>query len=520
MSEALSLILSFIGVHMYDQQHNGELDELVLEIEAVLENLDEEEPEVEPGVVVVDILLSLMAQSSALLREVVKRAFKLLAPSLTLEAINSLVLVLLDGGSGPKEEELEEEEEVEEEVEEEEEEEVAEPVKKKRKKREAAESDSDDDFEEGGAALMEQFLKIKFQSRRENSKKGRRLRKLQDVHFKLRVLDLVEIVVLSPCNYSAFLPLSLLRASVKCLKRSGELAESKALFERLSGIQSKLYKTKTLPSLTAPLPNLESIFSVQDTEDWKNEVIEVEQQLFLLFQGVLHAAQHAGTQDLAGHTANALNFVLRLSNKSNQPLPVSVFCSLMEPLVEEWLTKRGSKVTHKFFQVVLKHPTYAKAFFPALANLVSANKPRGAFEKMQATNLLHAGLKTNCMDASALPSLWACVLTLSSECLDDFESSKKNGLAKPARVKDLADFARDLSKHTTHPTKDLNIAEVQKKFAMICDASKSASIKSKLGGLFALKEVKTKKKRSSSVETPKKVKKAKSSSKKSSKKKK
>ena len=410
---------------------------------AAAEEEEEEEEEPKPMDVLVDILLSLLAQPSALLRDVVEHTFKAVAPAVSEASVQDMLRVVMapdadnrNAGEGDSDDEalLEDadDEEDENDAEEEEEDEDDAEVDEDDDDVEDDEGDaSDDDDEDGdsdedsdddgpvdearaaaiaaalaksGAAIdsdeeedpaedmdddamfsIDKLLGQAFKSRREDIKRKKNMvRATRD--FKFRVLALLELYARtqpgSPWLPGAALPL--LGAMQTAL--SAGTPQSTALAERIGGVLTKhVCHARDLPKGAGEAPvNAEAISSALES-------------------AIRAASRPAVGGDAKGFAKPAtavclyllrvLEAVTRRETGEEGEEASEAATSAYRVALETFRASKRCRLKSPFFQAAFeRHPSLAAALLPELAGLLeagaNAESARGEFLRMEGAKLL------------------------------------------------------------------------------------------------------------------------------------
>ena len=410
---------------------------------------EEEEEEPKPMDVLVDILLSLLAQPSALLRDVVEHTFKAVAPAVSEASVQDMLRVVMapdadnrNAGEGDSDDEalLEDadDEEDENDAEEEEEDEDDAEVDEDDDDVEDDEGDaSDDDEEDGdsdedsdddgpvdearaaaiaaalaksGAAIdsdeeedpaedmdddamfsIDKLLGQAFKSRREDIKRKKNMvRATRD--FKFRVLALLELYARtqpgSPWLPGAALPL--LGAMQTAL--SAGTPQSTALAERIGGVLTKhVCHARDLPKGAGEAPvNTEAISSALES-------------------AIRAASRPAVGGDAKGFAKPAtaaclyllrvLEAVTRRETGEEGEEASEAATSAYRVALETFRASKRCRLKSPFFQAAFeRHPSLAAALLPELAGLLeagaNAESARGEFLRMEGAKLLANALSS------------------------------------------------------------------------------------------------------------------------------
>jgi len=319
------------------------------------EEEDDDEEEAESVEVLTDILLSLLLKSSGLLRDVVKRVFEAISGEVSQGAFGLLLRVIesKDGDDevmgmsddedeesdeemepisdeGDEEKDIEEEEE-EEEEEEDDDEEMA-PVSLMQ---EQIGEDGDDDILIDDAnpevlAAYDEKLAAIFKTMKDEKKTSAKDMAKMQLHFKFRVLDLIEIYVkrqpTSPFLFDAVVPLM---QAILTAQASG--IEKKSLAERMSGILGKVCKTKDF----ARAPDVE----VEYLSDILSELVKT--------------ATTAQANTTVAMASMGAQFVVKALLAGKTDATTSAGMATMKEAyagaLKDYMTRKNSRLTSKFF---------------------------------------------------------------------------------------------------------------------------------------------------------------------------
>lgn len=479
-----------------------DLVEIAQDITTCAENLclkrsDLEDAEDIP--VLIDAILALLSQPSAYIRSVTKTAFALVSSVVDQQALDVLLEALL-AKQGLEKAEEEAEDDAQEEGAEVEEFQPQQEANKKgggdsegEKEPEESIDDSDGtdtaneetsmDAEEVVEALvaaapaesevehnaeMDGYDKalVAYLKQRVGAFKGKagilKLR-CQSIHFRQKVLDLVEVL----CNFQpkshvlVLLPCAFLEASVSCLKTGGVFEtgvvgnESRALFKRLGSIQRKLYHSKELPQLRS-LQHVENSAGVKalmgfqaDTDDSGDQPegpLDGEDQVCALLKSVIRLASKAGNADVAALTAEAANFAIRLGKQlSHFLLSSGLFKEIYLVAIQECMQKRHSKIPFKFLEdVIVKHENYGWELVPLIAEQ-TVSGCRTSFQRCEGLRLLSVALH-RLPDKKKFQRTYPVVVNALNAAVEDAVTKKDEGLLKGKRPRVLLQLCLDLNR--------------------------------------------------------------------------
>ena len=384
------------------------------------EEEEEKDEEPKPMDVLIDILLSLLAQPSALLRDVVEHTFKAVAPMVSAQSIGDILRVVVapdldnrnagaeedeeDGEDGPILEDKEEDEDEDEEEEEEEEEgsdEDDEDVAMDEGKAAAIKAalarsdmapksdDSDDDDDPGmdddAMFRIDKLLGQAFKSRRNDINRKKTLaRATRD--FKFRVLSLLELYARSQPS-SPWLPgvaLPMLGAMQVAL--AAGTPQGSALAERIGGVLTKhVCHARDLPSGAGKEP------------------VTTEALAEALRSAIRAASKPVGAGSEAkgfAKPATAVTlYLLRVleavssGGKGEADKVGEDAVDAYRDALEVFKNNKRCRLKAPFFQAAFeRHPALAAALLPDLASLLEAGtdreSARGEYLRMEGAKLL------------------------------------------------------------------------------------------------------------------------------------
>ena len=403
------------------------------------EEEEEEEEEPKPMDVLVDILLSLLAQPSALLRDVVEHTFKAVAPAVSEASVQDMLRVVMapdadnrnaggdesddealleDAGDEEDEDDAEEEDDDDDvEVDEDDDDDEGDasddddedgdsdedsdedgPVDEARAAAIAAalaksgaaidsdeEEDPAEDMDDDAMFSIDKLLGQAFKSRREDIKRKKNMvRATRD--FKFRVLALIELYARtqpgSPWLPGAALPL--LGAMQTAL--SAGTPQSTALAERIGGVLTKhVCHARDLPKGAGEAPvTAEAISSALES-------------------AIRAASRPAGGGDAKGFAKPAtavclyllrvLEAVTRRETGEEGEEASEAATSAYRVALETFRASKRCRLKSPFFQAAFdRHPSLAAALLPELAGLLEAGahaeSARGEFLRMEGAKLL------------------------------------------------------------------------------------------------------------------------------------
>ena len=451
--------------------------------------------------VLIDAMLALLSQASAYIRAVVKTAFALVSAKVDHQSVDVLLDALVAKQGLEKAETAEgEEEEVEAEVEvgefdgdegmkvaaesdaegsdsDEEktnsdtgedgsEEEVdAAGVAEALANAEPPESDGEsneemDDYDKALVAYLKQRVDAF------KGKSGGEKLRCKSLHFRQRVLDLVEVLCLfQPTSpVLVLLPCALLDASVSCLKAGGVFEtgivgnESRGLFDRIGSIQRKLYRSKVLPKLQ-PMQCLKgsagfkALMAFQSTEEAPAEdeedeevTLDEEDQVCALLKSVIKHASKAGNANVATLTSEAANFAIRMSKHLSHFLVKSdLLKDIYAVAVQDCMGKRHSRIPFKFFEdLIAKHETYGWELIPVIATQTISGC-KSSFQRCEGLRLLSVALH-RLPDKKRFKRVYPSIVEAITTAFQDAVDKKDEGLVKGKRARVLLQVCLDLNR--------------------------------------------------------------------------
>lgn len=319
----------------------------------------------EPGWVdvVVEILISLLAQNNHLLRSVVGSVFSVIGKDLTVHSMDSLLAVLKQGNEDGKDSDDDEDDEDEEseaeagddesdassesdsddEENEDDENATQNPSLLKNVSEalgnHAADSDSDIDMDEVpdedmaklDEKLVEAFKAIGGRKDRA-SKKKENLQNLANMHFKLRVLELIELYLNNSPN-PLFIP-SIVSALIESLDKALKLGVSyEPLVNRLKSVLGKVATTK---------------LKIEENAEAGADIIQTLSSLFELSSSGSVVVNHLG----AVFPRVMSSCLLRLGKQVSKPQELTtLYCTWLK----KWLHEQTCVLPNDIFTLALSH---------------------------------------------------------------------------------------------------------------------------------------------------------------------
>ncbi|XP_065187070.1 uncharacterized protein LOC135817757 [Sycon ciliatum] len=216
--------------------------------------------------------------------------------------------------------------------------------------------DGDDDFELPDEEMPEdpeEIAKVDAAlvmalKHRIESKKKRKMERLDLIHFRLRVLDVVEIIIRRSQNASILLRLVMPLFELTLEKASD--SQARALIQKAQGLlKSRLCKTRT-----------RSLSSAEDLDEG-----------YAVLRRLIDISRHAHTAATSTLATEAIMYTLRLmhtsSSANDQAAAVSSFAAdpakiveLFAAPVEEFITKKSSRLSSSLFTEILsRYPSVA-----------------------------------------------------------------------------------------------------------------------------------------------------------------
>ena len=451
------------------------------------EEMDEVD-DIRPMSVVVESMMQLLSLDSAVLRQVVKQGFALICDAIDEADVDSLLDVLTSRHrqQSSKENDGDDEDEEDEDL-------IAQDEMHRQEagagtEAEACEGDekngddSDDDAvitnEEdlikvlGGAEdedEMDKYDRALAEYMRHRAaatgsgKSAHKQMSKQRLKFKLRVLDLIETLISSLPESSLLtrLPVPLLASSARCLSAGGVFDdnEARALFERLQSLQNKLFKAKSLPKVSGERETIAKIL---------NDAVEF--------------ACKAGSIQLLKTCGAACVYAVRASKSLSDPLKAKDIESALEPALEDWLCKKGTRIRASFFHVFLQAQKAAswESVIPLLLRICcradgSEGAPRSIYCRCEGLKLATVALRhTPSGDAAkqALPALWEAFLA-GAKTLAASDGERKE------RFFEVLDLAKGLLQISPSPPKPLS-KKILAALAALEGASKSPKVNARV----------------------------------------
>jgi DNA polymerase phi len=289
-------------------------------------------------VVLTDMLLSILSQPSSALREIVSQVFRAVLPMLNVPALETIVQALKDEEEYEHKHHDSEADEIDEDDKEEEEEEEEEEIVLTT----AAQVSEALRNDEHLAELHREDTTLsaivgKVNDKRKKKQDAKRLR-TQLMHFKLRVLDLLQVYV-TKCSSQAQV-LELILPLFEQLTTTKATSESKVLSERLHAVlNNKLVRAKEVPS---------SIKAKERAIDILGQVLE------LLINKPMEK-EHV----IVG--VNVVLYLMRLfANSASDKKTLDNLKTLFDTLVKDSFTKKHSRIPRQIFDdLITRFPQIA-----------------------------------------------------------------------------------------------------------------------------------------------------------------
>jgi len=252
------------------------------------------------------------------------------------------------------------------------------------------------------------------------------------------------------------LPPVLLEMSQSCFKKNGNFdsgksgVEARVLFEKLSSLQNKLYKSKQLPKVsTLRIPSNGSFASLVGSLDEKvhgDGICEMSQDCVLtdLHAALMSAACTSTSPKLLPLYKNAVCYLLKLNQRDSlNTLTTTVFAKSCEPALEDWICKRRGKINTLFFEGLLAdNPEYGWALVPTICKY-SMEDASSNFHRCEALRTVSFALRrvpSKKVLKKSLKYIWKAVAS-AVEAASDFE---KNGSWKAPRLRVVIQLCNDL----------------------------------------------------------------------------
>ncbi|KAJ3284320.1 DNA-directed DNA polymerase [Rhizoclosmatium sp. JEL0117] len=414
---------------------------------------DEEEEQPNPVDVIIDILLSFLAKPSALFRGVVENVFKVFCPVLTESGLQLIFDILkaksgvagaeelfeegdededddeddddvmeIDAsevGKGDEEEDDEEDEDDENDDDDDDEDEADEPeesVEELKNRLKAAlggvaddaadmnpdDAEDDDDEKSLNDEEMEAFdekLSAIFRERKK-VKTEQRDKKQQVLHFKLRVVDLIELFIKKqPANP---LILSLIMPSLAVVIETADSDESRELHTKMTTlIKTKLATVKEVPpveSLESGLALLKEIQELAAKSPSASVAGLCSAMSLLVTRSIAHSHPEGVAVTSGPSTAETPSKKKKTAKVAAAPSDAAVKSSpviqIYAASLTDFLTKKKSKVqTSLFLDLCNRHPALGLQLLPDMAECISKGDVEKGFKVVQAFNIISACLQ-------------------------------------------------------------------------------------------------------------------------------
>jgi len=474
---SLQSILLEVGTGESEMEVNIDIPELLSDLTMCCDRLSSKKNkknDLDPMVVLTDVLIAVESQPSMLLRAVVKNSFRLISSQSTASSIEAILDVLMsrhtvdiknkgkeEGGSDDEEEGESGEEE---EEEEEEEDKMEDKMEEDEEEDDSEKQDSDDEMSKEDRAL-EAFVQAKLKAKADTGKKVQRRQEKEKLQIKLRVLDLVETFVTYRPNSEliTLLPVPLMRAAVACFVHGGSNfksgpngMEAKSLFNRILKIQEILARKagkvtvdgSSMVSLSENGPCATALFDKRDKltvrgkngkiKDISNDAPEsvsvknlLERTLGLGLLQARKAKQNGKVQRVCTYVTE---FALR-TGAGGFVLPQDVVQYEFELALNETLGKRGKGMPASLFtNSMTKVPQYISAILPVLCE--QTKNAKAAFQRAEGLRLIQDAVRASAKHPLG-DDLIENMLSLFAGMLEMIVEISDPGFMKPNRNRDV-----------------------------------------------------------------------------------